>query len=313
MHLEIIESFLAVAEHRSISKAAAGLYTTQPAMSQRLRRLEESLGFALFERSRNGVSLTRQGAYFLPYAAQLVRDLTNASTVLGGPGLPSPRNFAEVADHPPKIMFGVDDWLSGTAVHAVVSGALRVCALDEFQVTSRPAATLIDLLELNRLDAGLFYSTDTDLPFHTETVGTEELVLLHPPGTTLEEISVPAVRELLARHRFVLFDNPVLTHHARITNALIDTYEITRFHVVDDFRTAQVLIGLGDCVTVLPAGVARGQQGRPAPGLPSTRLPGLLPKVDVTAGISAAGFEHGVGAGFIRSVDRALSGEMDFG
>ncbi|MET9694600.1 LysR family transcriptional regulator [Streptomyces sp. NPDC006514] len=312
MHFEIVESFLAVAEHRSISKAAASLYTTQPAMSQRLRRLEESLGFSLFERSWNGVRLTRQGAYFLPYAAQLVRDLSNASAVLGRHDLPRPRSFTEVADHPPKIMFGIDNWLSDKAVHAVVSAARRTCALDEFQVTSRSASTLIDLLRLNQLDAGLFYSTDTDLPFHTETVGTEELVLVHPPGTMLEEISVPAVTELLARHRFVLFDNPVLTHHARITTALIDTYEITRFHVVDDFRTARVLIGLGDCITVLPAGVVLGEQGTPDPGLPCTPLPGLLPLIHVTAGISDVGLEHGVSAGFTRSMSRALSGEMTF-
>ncbi|MFV5993214.1 LysR family transcriptional regulator [Streptomyces sp. NPDC056231] len=47
MDLEALRSFLAVAKHRSISKAAAGSYVTQPTMSQRLRRLEESLGFAL--------------------------------------------------------------------------------------------------------------------------------------------------------------------------------------------------------------------------------------------------------------------------
>ncbi|QTR05937.1 LysR family transcriptional regulator, partial [Saccharothrix algeriensis] len=62
---------------------AASLYVTQPTMSLRLRRLEEGLGFPLFERGWRGVTLTRQGAYFLPYAAQLVRDLASASEVLG--------------------------------------------------------------------------------------------------------------------------------------------------------------------------------------------------------------------------------------
>jgi len=309
VHLEVIESFLAVAKYRSISKAAASLYVTQPTMSQRLRRLEESLGFALFERAWTGVRLTQQGAYFLPYAAQLMRDLTNASAVLGKHDRPRPRSFAEVADHPDKIVFGVDNWLSGRAVGAVVSAALHTYRLDDFRITNRPASTLIDLLELNQLDAGLFYSTCMDYPIDIETVGTEELVLVHPQGTALEEISAPALKELLARYRFVLFDNPVLAHHARITTALIDTYEISRFHVVDDYRTAKALIGLGECVTVLPAGVVRDRQERRDTEISSTRMPGILPEISLAVGVSETGREHGVTGAFARSVARDLAGE----
>ncbi|WP_069811637.1 LysR family transcriptional regulator [Streptomyces sp. TP-A0874] len=307
MDVETIRSFLAVARHRSISKAAASLYVTQPTMSQRLRRLEESLGFALFERDWTGVALTRQGAYFLPYAAQLLRDLSNASAVLGERAVPKPRSYAEVADHPRKARFGVDDWLSERSVRAVVRAALGAFSVDEFRVTSRPATTLIDLLELNQLDAGLFYSVGTDYPFHTEDVGTEEIVLVHPPGTSLEEESVPALRELISRYRFVLFDNPVLTHHAQITTTLIDTYEISRFHVVDDYRTMRALIGLGECITVVPAGVVLDDRGRASVDPPATRLPGLLPKIKVTVGISDIGREHGVTAAFARSVAGLLA------
>ncbi|MFF4823988.1 LysR family transcriptional regulator [Streptomyces sp. NPDC001312] len=164
MDLEALRSFLAVAKHRSISKAAAGSYVTQPTMSQRLRRLEESLGFALFERGWKGAVLTPQGAYFLPYAAQVIRDLSNASAVLGKKDPSRPRSFAEVAGHPHKVVFGVDNWLSERSVRAVVGSALDVYGADEFRVTSRPATTVIDLLELNQLDAGLFYSTEADHP-----------------------------------------------------------------------------------------------------------------------------------------------------
>ncbi|WP_079189015.1 LysR family transcriptional regulator [Streptomyces kebangsaanensis] len=307
--LEALHSFLAVAKHRSISKAAAGLYVTQPTMSQRLRRLEESLGFALFERDWTGVVLTHQGAYFLPYAAQLIRDLSNASAVLGRKGTSKPRSFAEVAGHPHKVMFGVDNWLSERSVRAVVSSALSSYGADEFRVTSRPATTLIDLLELNQLDAGLFYSTDPDYPFHTEVIGTEEMAVVHPPGTVLEETSAPALKELLSCYRFVLFDNPVLTHHARITTTLIETYEISCFHVVDDYRTMHALIRLGECITVVPAGAVLDDRGQRTTDLPSTPLPGLLPEISVTVGVSDAGRDHGVTEAFARSVAHFLHGD----
>ncbi|WP_157977502.1 LysR family transcriptional regulator [Streptomyces triticisoli] len=308
MDLDALRSFLAVAKYRSISKAAACLYVSQPTMSQRLRRLEESLGFVLFERGWTGVVLTHQGAYFLPYAAQLIRDLSNASAVLGREDTSKPRSFAEVAGHPHKVMFGVDDWLSERSVGAVVSSALSTYGADEFRVTSRPATTLIDLLELNQLDAGLFYSVDPDYPFHTEVIGTEDMALVHPPGTALEETSAPALKELLSRYRFVLFDNPVLTHHAQITTTLIETYEISRFHVVDDYRTMRALIRLGECITVVPAGVVLDDGTGCVADLPSTPLPGLLPEISVTVGVSDAGRDHGVTEAFARSVARFLHG-----
>ncbi|OIH82789.1 hypothetical protein BLJ79_17695 [Arthrobacter sp. UCD-GKA] len=289
MDVETIRSFLAVAKHRSISKAAASLYVTQPAMSQRLRRFEESLGFALLERDWRGVSLTTEGAYFLPYAAQLLRELSNASQVLGKQKMPKPRSFTEVVDHPRKVLLGVDSWLSEQSVRSVVQTALTRYTLDDLQIITRPATTIIDLLELNQLDAALFYSPDQDYPFHTEIVDTEQTVLIHPEGTSLGEHSQPSLKALLADYRFILFDNPVLTHHAAITTAMIDSLSITQFHIVDDYRTMLSLIRLGGCVSMVPAGTVMAQQALGAQDLTFTPLTGILPGINIAVGMSDAG------------------------
>ena len=44
-----IQYFLAVAEHQGFTKAAAALHVSQPALSQQVRQLEESLGAQLFD------------------------------------------------------------------------------------------------------------------------------------------------------------------------------------------------------------------------------------------------------------------------
>ncbi len=51
MDLFQLETFLAVAEERSFSRAAARLHRTQPAISQVIRKLEDEIGETLFERS----------------------------------------------------------------------------------------------------------------------------------------------------------------------------------------------------------------------------------------------------------------------
>ena len=63
MDLRLIRSFLAVAECGSVTRAAADLFVTQPALSRRLRQLEEELGASLLDRSRRGVALTEHGRF----------------------------------------------------------------------------------------------------------------------------------------------------------------------------------------------------------------------------------------------------------
>lgn len=75
-----IEAFIAIAEAKSLSKAAARLYLTQSAVSYRLKLLESDLGFELFERGHGGKqsTLTARGEAFLPLAErylELNRDM----------------------------------------------------------------------------------------------------------------------------------------------------------------------------------------------------------------------------------------------
>lgn len=55
---------LAVARHRNISRAAASLFISQPALSLQIKKLEEELGVPLFKREPQGVQLTSQGELF---------------------------------------------------------------------------------------------------------------------------------------------------------------------------------------------------------------------------------------------------------
>lgn len=63
-----IQYFLAVAEHQGFTQAAAALHVSQPALSQQVRQLEESLGAQLFDRSGRKTRLTDAGEVYLRYA-----------------------------------------------------------------------------------------------------------------------------------------------------------------------------------------------------------------------------------------------------
>jgi DNA-binding transcriptional LysR family regulator len=69
---DLLKAFLAVAEHRSFTRAAAALHRTQSAVSMQIKRLEERLDVTLLHRSKAGVALTSTGEGLRDYARRIL-------------------------------------------------------------------------------------------------------------------------------------------------------------------------------------------------------------------------------------------------
>ena len=82
MDLTALRVFLAVAEERSFSRAAAKVHRTQPAVSQAVRRLERDLGEELFDRSSKTGTLTDAGRVLQNYGQRLVRQAEEAESAI---------------------------------------------------------------------------------------------------------------------------------------------------------------------------------------------------------------------------------------
>jgi DNA-binding transcriptional LysR family regulator len=82
MELSQLETFLAVAEERSFSRAAVRLHRTQPAVSQVIRKLEQAVGETLFDRTARDGSLTAAGELLRDYALRLLALRREASSAL---------------------------------------------------------------------------------------------------------------------------------------------------------------------------------------------------------------------------------------
>src|SRR6266568_4072585 len=82
MELSQLETFLAVSEERSFSRAAVRLHRTQPAVSQVIRKLEAAVGETLFDRAARDGSLTAAGELLRDYAQRLLALRREASSAL---------------------------------------------------------------------------------------------------------------------------------------------------------------------------------------------------------------------------------------
>lgn len=137
--LELVRTFLTVLESGSFSAAAPGVFRTQAAVSQQIRRLEQQIGEPLFVRSNRQLRLTAAGQRFLPHARGLLRASAEARLAARG-------------DRRRLIRIGAADDL----VAALVMPALRNLRAEHpqwlFEITTAPTRTLYTMLA-TRLDA----------------------------------------------------------------------------------------------------------------------------------------------------------------
>ncbi|AXK33857.1 LysR family transcriptional regulator [Streptomyces armeniacus] len=73
LQLRHLRNLCAIAAAGSLNRAAAGLGLPQPALSRQVRRVEELLGGALFERGSDGVRPTALGETVLTHAETIIR------------------------------------------------------------------------------------------------------------------------------------------------------------------------------------------------------------------------------------------------
>lgn len=71
-----VRYLLAVAEHRSFTRAAEALHVSQPTLSQQIKHLEESLHAQLLDRSGRAVRLTEAGVVYVRYARRALGELS---------------------------------------------------------------------------------------------------------------------------------------------------------------------------------------------------------------------------------------------
>lgn len=108
LELNLVRSFVAIAEVKSFTRAGERLGRSQSAISLQIRRLEDQIGVRLLSRDPRHVVLTPDGEAFLPQARRLLRLNDEILSGLGGGDvagevrLGAPEDFATV--HLPHIL-----------------------------------------------------------------------------------------------------------------------------------------------------------------------------------------------------------------
>lgn len=243
-----------------MSRAAADLYTAQPALSQQIAKLEDELRVRLLARSARGVVATEAGEVFYRHARAMLRqaDLMKSDVQHAGEhpqgkvsvGLPTsaatilaPRLLAASAVQYPDIQLQITESLSGHLQELVVNGRIEMSLLFE------------------RVD-GSGAVCETRLGAHLEVTPLliERLLLLScqlPGSTPPEEVTIAeaAKRPL------------ILPGRSNITRQIIDeAFEAAGEKPVvlaelDSLATIRAVVASGVGSTILSPSIPGGTQG----------------------------------------------------
>ncbi|WP_343249134.1 LysR family transcriptional regulator [Diplocloster hominis] len=159
--LSSYKTFYTVASTGNISKAAKELYISQPAISKSIRRLEDSLGVALFNRSSRGVTLTEEGQLLYQHVRTAFDTLSDAEDQLklaGTLGIG-------------QLRIGVSTTLCKYVLLPYLQQFILLYPHIKISITCQSTNQTLRLLEENRIDVGLIGKPDNIKPLHFYPIG----------------------------------------------------------------------------------------------------------------------------------------------
>lgn len=176
--------FRAIARESSLTRAAASLNLSAPALSVQLRQLEESLGHVLFERGRGGLKLTEAGRLALDYAETIGRAGEELMAVMQH----SPRSGRQV------LRLGVVATLSRNFLLEFLRPVLSRTNV-EVVVRSGSLRELLVLLHAHQIDLILSNHParrDAETPWHSHLLAEQPVSLVGTAEWKRKRLRFPA-------------------------------------------------------------------------------------------------------------------------
>jgi len=234
-----MQAVIALAEHEHFGKAAAALGVSQPALTKRIRNLEQALGGSLFHRHAHGASVTAAGRLLCERADLVLAECSKAEQMTR------------------SVLAGVSGFLTiGTGLTVLLSGLPDV--LDTYrrrypgvQVTVRDMSTYdqVQALQSGEIDLGFIRIGDRSHGLHVEPLIKDGLRVVCPS----------AIRKRTAS---TLFRMPLVTvaraasptfHDHVLATCRINGYTPPAVQETNQLLTVLMLVQAGIGISLVPA------------------------------------------------------------
>ena len=185
MELSQLEVFLAVARERRFSRAADKLFRTQSAVSQTIRKLEDELGEALFDRSSREGVLTDAGKVLYEYAEKLINLRSEAS-----------ESLAELKELQKGKLVVAANELTVLYLLPVLAEFRRLHPMIKITVERALGSRIPDEVLNYSVEFGVLSYAPQDPSLHSIVIFSDQLVFVVPPRHPLASAPQVSIRQL---------------------------------------------------------------------------------------------------------------------
>jgi LysR family nitrogen assimilation transcriptional regulator len=254
MTLTQLRYFLAVIRCGSISGAALQIHVAQPAISQRLRQLEEELGQVLFNRLPRGIELTPAGHHLKAHALEILRRVDSIHD-----------DFKSSDNNPMgHVTLAMSTAINTKFCVAVLEQASVRYPHIKLTLTEHMSGTLLEWTEAGRVDLAVVYDVPGNTPLAVHHLGQENLYLVTDPAFA-RDLSSPIKLQDIVHLSLILpafpqtlrlmIERTFADHVGRAPNVLLD---------VDSTYAIKKLVSAGKGQSILSAHsvgdeIARGE------------------------------------------------------
>ncbi|WP_104202889.1 LysR family transcriptional regulator [Billgrantia saliphila] len=167
---DVLRTFVAIAECGSFTRAARQVFRTPSALSMQIKRLEETLGQALFVREARQVRLTPEGEVLLGYGRRLLKLNEEAVTQFLAPKLEG------------RVAFGTTDDVGTRILPSVLAQFARSHPAVQVDVVVGSSREMLARLDAGELDLVLLTAGNPGQEPRGEIVHSEPLVWVGREG-----------------------------------------------------------------------------------------------------------------------------------
>lgn len=241
MNIRDLKYFLAVAELEHFGRAAEKCYVSQPTLSGQIKKMEETLGITLFERTNRRVILTEIGGHIVEHARKVLKEVDTIYDV------------AERASDPlaGKFRLGAFPTLSTYLFPKIVPKVREEMPNLRLILMEEKTSQLIDKLRKGEIDAALLALPVNDDFLVSQQLFSDEFYLAVPEGHELAERDVIDQNEL-KKYKLMLLEEG----HCLRDQSL----EVCQLHGVaedQDFKatgleTLRQMVKVGTGITFIP-------------------------------------------------------------
>jgi DNA-binding transcriptional LysR family regulator len=140
---ELLRTFVVIVENGSFTSAARRIHRTQSAVSMQVRRLEEIVGCALFERLGRAIKLTNEGEVFFDHARRILRAYREALSAFAGENLEG------------EVSIGLPDDFASSFLPAILQRFGRLYPGVHLNLVCEPSKRLVSEIKNGSIDVAL--------------------------------------------------------------------------------------------------------------------------------------------------------------